>query len=214
MAIKKITVNKLEELSSKKSFGKVLDVGCGEKIYKPYINHDSYIGIDVKESGHDIDKKNIDEFFNGEDIPFNDNYFDFILCTEVLEHAVNPEKLIQEMRRVLKDDGLILITVPSMWGEHETPYDFRRYTSYGIKKLALDHNLVIVDYLKESIGVSSFIRLGLSEVNASSNNFLIKKISRLWLLLSRIVLLNILRIEMPRIYLTNLIVLSKNNFSS
>ena len=110
---------------------------------KLYLKYENYIGIDVEDSGHDSDRKIVDRYFDGFSIPFDDNTFDSILCTEVLEHAVDPEILIQEMKRVTKNDGMIFLTVPSMWGEHEIPYDFRRYTSYGIKKMASDHGLEI-----------------------------------------------------------------------
>lgn len=47
------------------------------------------------------------------DIPFEDEYFDFVISTEVIEHTPNPKKAIQEMHRVLKKNGVLVVTVPN-----------------------------------------------------------------------------------------------------
>jgi ubiquinone/menaquinone biosynthesis C-methylase UbiE len=47
------------------------------------------------------------------DIPFEDDFFDFIICTEVIEHTPNPKRAIQEMHRVLKKEGVFVLTVPN-----------------------------------------------------------------------------------------------------
>jgi ubiquinone/menaquinone biosynthesis C-methylase UbiE len=91
----------------------------------------------------------VDVFFDGKSIPFPDNSFDLLLCTEVLERALEPLVLIEKMKRVLKIDGLILITAPSMRGEHEIPYDFWRFTSFGIRKISKDLNLDILKLERE-----------------------------------------------------------------
>ncbi len=50
------------------------------------------------------------------DIPFDDDYFDIVLSTEVIEHTANPKKAVKEMCRVLKKNGILIITVPNkMW---------------------------------------------------------------------------------------------------
>jgi hypothetical protein len=49
-----------------------------------------------------------------------------------------------EIYRVLSERGQLLISLPSMWGEHEVPYDFRRWTSYGAEKLAIESGFAIV----------------------------------------------------------------------
>lgn len=212
MGLKQITATELVNLNKiNGGFKSVLDVGCGNQIYKQFIDFDDYVGIDVEVSGHPNDQKKVDLFFDGVNIPFSNEKFDLIICTEVLEHALNPDELVLEMKRVLKADGMILITVPSMWGEHETPFDFRRYTSFGIKKMMDDMGLHITKFQKERPGVLAFITLGLSEINASKNGRFIKKIANLWLKVSFIILKHILNIEMPRIYLTNLIVCEKSN---
>lgn len=114
---------------------KILDVGCDIKPYKKLFANNEYIGIDIKGGGHEDQAKTVDKFFDGENIPYNDNEFDIIICTEVLEHSQNPNKLMSECQRVLKNEGKIYLTMPFVYHEHEVPYDFRRYTQYGHKKI-------------------------------------------------------------------------------
>ena len=210
MGIKRITIDRLVELSDQHAgLGDVLDVGCGEKVYSLFVKCDSYTGIEVENSGRKQEEKKADKYFDGINIPFPDETFDFVLCTEVLEHAIEPVSLLIEMKRVLKTNGLLLITVPSMWGEHETPYDFRRYTSFGIKRIIEKQKLEITDYQKEAVGVEALIRLGLSEVTASKNNAVSKWAAKFWLKLTFGVFQFLLRIEMPRIFLTNVVTAQK-----
>ena len=122
--------------------GNLLDVGCGTKPYKSIINTISYTGIDISLSPHNQDK--FDYLFDGLNVPFEDNSFDSVICTEVLEHAVDPIKLMNEIYRVLKKDGFAFITVPMFIEHHESPYDYRRYTYFGIKKLAIESGFNIV----------------------------------------------------------------------
>ena len=72
--------------------------------------------------------------FDGKNIPFEDQHFDFILCTEVLEHVEDFPQIVREMHRVLKNGGQGVLTVPWSARFHYIPYDFFRYTP-----TALDH---------------------------------------------------------------------------
>jgi len=50
---------------------------------------------------------------NAEELPFEDESFDTVVCTDVLEHLEHPERVVAEMRRVLKEDGELIVMVPS-----------------------------------------------------------------------------------------------------
>ena len=147
MGFKKSTAKILSDNTSFVNSGRILDVGCGERIYEHIFPEAEYIGIDIEVSGRDLNQKLPNIYFDGINIPFEDGYFDFVVCTEVFEHCENPKRLINEMYRVLKSDGRALITTPFLWGEHEVPYDFRRYTSFGLKKNILQANFKILDSL-------------------------------------------------------------------
>ena len=53
----------------------------------------------------------------------------------MLEHVFNPDEMLAEIGRVLKKGSLALITTPFCWNEHEAPFDYARYSSFGMKDL-------------------------------------------------------------------------------
>jgi SAM-dependent methyltransferase len=133
-----------------KQSGKLLDFGCGRKPYRNlFPNVAEYIGVDIEQqTGHDHTNSQVDVFYDGKTIPFEKNVFDSIFCSEVLEHVFNIDDIIPELNRVLKKDGQLLLTVPFCWNEHEVPYDFGRYTSFGIKHLLEKHGFSVIENRK------------------------------------------------------------------
>ncbi len=125
--------------------GRVLDFGCGSKPYKNlFVNSTEYIGIDFQNTGHDHHKENIDLFYDGKHLPFSDNSFDSVVCTEVFEHIADVEEVTKELKRVLKTNGKMLLTVPFVFSEHEMPYDYRRYTVNGITNFLEKENFIVL----------------------------------------------------------------------
>jgi SAM-dependent methyltransferase len=112
-----------------------LDVGCGLRPFAASFSHASYTGIDVEVSGRSGDLKRPDKIFDGVHIPYEDGAFDGILCTQVLEHVADVERLLAECNRVLRPNGLFVVSVPFVFREHEQPHDFRRFTSHGLNLL-------------------------------------------------------------------------------
>jgi SAM-dependent methyltransferase len=116
--------------------GCVLDFGCGTKPYEClFKNATSYTGVDIEVSGHSHSDSKVDFFYDGKTLPFADSTFDSVVSFEVLEHVFNIQDVLSEIERVLKRGGVFLVTIPFAWEEHEVPYDFARYTSYGIEHL-------------------------------------------------------------------------------
>jgi ubiquinone/menaquinone biosynthesis C-methylase UbiE len=129
--------------------GKVLDVGCGSKPYQDcFPLASAYIGIDVETSGHDHENSKVDVFYDGMSIPFTNESFDSVVCFEVLEHVKDPKTILEEINRVIKEHGSLLISVPFLFGEHEEPYDFQRFTSFGLVKLLNDVGFNVVSLEK------------------------------------------------------------------
>jgi len=147
---------KIHGFSKEVANKKILDLGCGNKPYSSLFTDSEYIGIDIDGGGHKGSAKNVDLVFDGKTIPFAGNSFDVILCTQVLEHTESPEKLIQEANRVLKKTGILYLTCPFVWPEHEIPYDFRRYTQYGLKKI-LGENNFLVEKVSSTTGIFTTI---------------------------------------------------------
>lgn len=130
----------------------ILDVGCGAKPYRDLFLTSSYTGIDIKGGGHSDQDKIVDKFYDGVNIPFSNNFFDVVICTEVLEHVANPKRLLSEIRRVLKKDGQFFLTMPFVWNEHESPFDFYRFTRFKHQQLFKQSGLTILK-LEETTGV-------------------------------------------------------------
>ena len=135
---------------SKEISGKVLDFGCGSKPYESlFLKAENYIGVDIEESGHNHNNSKVDSFYDGKKLNFDDNYFDSAVCLEVFEHIFNLDEVLLEIKRVVKPQGKILVSIPFAWDEHEKPYDFARYTSFGIKHIIEKNGFEII-YLKKT----------------------------------------------------------------
>jgi SAM-dependent methyltransferase len=129
--------------------GDVLDFGCGSKPYETLFTHaSSYVGVDIEVSGHDHKRSKVDFYYDGKTLPFPDGRFDAVVAFEVFEHVFNIDEVLGEVRRVLKPGGRILLTIPFAWDEHEIPYDFARYTSYGITHVLEKNGFEVLDVKK------------------------------------------------------------------
>jgi ubiquinone/menaquinone biosynthesis C-methylase UbiE len=132
---RKITAEALANAFSRYAKGSLADIGCGDKPYrellKPYVT--KHIGIDHEGTIHDT--ANIDLFGTAYDIPVEDEYFDTVICTAVLEHLEEPDKAIKETNRVLKPDCYAIYVAPLFYKIHEEPRDFFRYTEFGLRYL-------------------------------------------------------------------------------
>jgi ubiquinone/menaquinone biosynthesis C-methylase UbiE len=123
-----------ESSSNNRANLKILDVGCGIKPYSMYFKsrEELYVGTDKRVTSN---FKVVDVKAMAEMLPFNENSFDIVLCTQVLEHSLSPKKTLQEIYLVLKKDGLLILSTHGTWIEgHETP-DLWRWTISGMKKV-------------------------------------------------------------------------------
>ena len=118
--------------------GDVLDVGAGESPWRVWLPENSkYHGIDVAHSdafGMASDRQDI-VYFDGLNIPYQDNTFDNVLCIEVLEHSVEPERLLHEMARVLRPSGQLVLTVPWSARRHHIPHDYHRFSKDALARM-------------------------------------------------------------------------------
>ena len=124
--------------------GAMLDFGCGMKPYRSLFTVDKYIGIDIRNEGHHNDTSFVDVFYDGNHIPFDDEFFDSVYSSEVLTHISDIDPVMVEIRRVMKTGATILVTVPFVWRENEQPNDAVRYTSFGIVRLFERHGFKII----------------------------------------------------------------------
>lgn len=139
--------------------GNLLDFGCGSKPYKDLFEVENYIGVDVFERGHPHETESIDVYYDGKFLPFKNEYFDSMFSSQVFEHIFNLDQMLLELKRVLKKDGFALFTVPFVWDEHEIPYDFGRYSSFGIKYLLEKNGFEILSLDKSTKFLETIFQL-------------------------------------------------------
>jgi len=139
--------------------GRLLDFGSGRKPWRSLFKVDEYIGVDIAESGHDHHDSRIDVYYDGRIIPFESNSFDSIFASDVFEHLFNLDEILDELYRVLKPEGQMLVTIPFAWNEHEAPYDFARYTSFGIRAIMERHGFEITRLHKTTSGFETVCQL-------------------------------------------------------
>jgi len=113
----------------------VLDAGAGECSYKRLFSHCEYKAIDLGVGETSWNYGNLDYVAALHDMPIESNSFDAVLCTQVLEHLEWPRESVKEMYRVLKPGGRLFLTAPMSHSEHQVPYDFFRYTSFGLRSI-------------------------------------------------------------------------------
>jgi len=136
--------------------GELIDIGCGIKPYKKIFKKCNYKGIDF--SNFSINKDFFGEkpdFYFDEQylkdlkLPFKDEVFQNSAAFQVLEHHRNPQLFIKELCRITKKGGYVLLTFPFMYGLHERPNDFFRFTEYGMKEILSTCDVEIVEILRQ-----------------------------------------------------------------
>jgi ubiquinone/menaquinone biosynthesis C-methylase UbiE len=111
-------IRTLIDLAAIEETDDVLEVGCGaghilERIGKGHLHGIDISAIQIRRArerlGHRAELKQSP----GEKIPYGDRSFDKLLCSEVIEHVLAPVSLLREMKRVLKDDGILSLSIPN-----------------------------------------------------------------------------------------------------
>lgn len=127
--------------------GDLLDVGCGSKPYRALFTVPRYVGLDI-DSPFTRQRAVADVFYDGKRFPLADEEFSAVLCNQVLEHVFEPEPFLREIHRVLRPGGRLLLTVPFVWDEHEQPYDFARYSSFGLRAMLERNGFTVIEQHK------------------------------------------------------------------
>jgi SAM-dependent methyltransferase len=112
---------------------RVLDAGAGDQPYRKHFDHCEYEAADFEKVDRSYAKSTYVCDLSA--IPVPDAHFDAILFNQVMEHLPEPLNVLRELHRVLKPGGRMICTAPLFFEEHETPYDFYRYTQFAWKHL-------------------------------------------------------------------------------
>ncbi len=132
----------VEEVAVPAAHGEMLDYGCGGQPYRALFETrvSRYVGADVSLARGIVP----DVLFEpGKQVPLADQSFDTIASTQVLEHVADPHVYLSECDRLLRSRGTLLISVPMQWRHHEVPFDYWRFTRYGLINLLESHRFEI-----------------------------------------------------------------------
>lgn len=124
---------------------RVLDVGFGSGGVATAFNLAGAVvyGVDVEPDLKPIADKNLVankasadlRIYNGTELPFEDNFFDYIVCSAVLEHVSFPVQVLKEMFRVLKSGGRMWLALPNRYAPKET-HTLAYFVSYMPRPMA------------------------------------------------------------------------------
>ncbi len=113
--------------------GLVLDDGCG---HAPYLEVARQYSEKLILLDHQLCHPELDVCADVRKLPLPSEEFDCVLSFQVLEHVPNPFEAIGEISRVLKQGGILLLSVPHLSRLHELPHDYFRFTEQGLRELA------------------------------------------------------------------------------
>jgi len=129
--------------------GLVLDVGCGNAPYGDLLPGWSRIGVNI-----DATDARPEVVGDGQDLPFIDGCANLVLCTQVIEHVRNPFRLVNELARVLRPGGRLILSGPMYWPLHEEPHDYWRFTPYGFRELCRQSGLEVSGLLSQGHAIA------------------------------------------------------------
>ena len=126
-----------------RQMGVLVDYGCGNMPYRPLFEPrlSSYVGCDFPDN--DRADRFLEEIAH---LPIDDKAADFVLSTQVLEHVADPMLYLAECRRVLKEDGHLILSTHGVWRFHPDPYDYWRWTSEGLKKILVGSGFEVIRF--------------------------------------------------------------------
>ncbi|RYE44543.1 MAG: class I SAM-dependent methyltransferase [Sphingobacteriales bacterium] len=188
--------------------GKVLDIGCGNKPYELMFTgvSSSYTGCDVVQSS----ESKVDVICEAVNLKFEDAQFDTVFSTQVIEHVEDPFAMLAEANRVLKKDGLIIISAPFCWELHEQPYDFYRYSKYGLEAMFRKHDFEVLELKSNGGKWAAIFQMNLNIIYSTfaKKTFLRRIVKVLFLHLGMTRLFNVVGCWMDKKYYDDLLTLN------
>jgi SAM-dependent methyltransferase len=143
-----------------RDISRVLDYGCGGSPYRPLFGSCTYDRADLA-GGPDLN------FEYGADsrLPCEVSGYDCVLSSQVLEHVLMPNVYLAECYRALKPDGVLLLSTHGLFEDHACPYDFWRWTGFGLQRLIEEAGFKVDRIVKLTTGPRAAIFLAERELH-------------------------------------------------
>lgn len=137
------------------SSGRTLDIGAQNGPYAAFFPN--RVALDIQRG------MGVQIIGDAQAIGVADAVFDVVLCTEVLEHLPEPQSAIDEMFRVLRPGGTLLLTTRFLFPIHDAPHDYFRFTKYGLRHLLRRFEIEELHEETDSVGTIAVLlqRLGM-----------------------------------------------------
>jgi SAM-dependent methyltransferase len=134
---------------------RTLDIGAQNGPYAAHFPH--RIALDIKRG------LGVQVIGDAQALGISDGSFEVVLCTEVLEHLPEPQRAIDEIFRVLAPGGQLLLTTRFLFPIHDAPYDYFRFTKYGLRHLLRRFEIVELEEETDAVGALAVLlqRLGM-----------------------------------------------------
>lgn len=183
---KKRFIEILDRLDKYKIKGNLLDVGCsnGEFLFLARQRGFNTYGVEINKETAEIAVNNELDVFNGtlEDANFQNNFFSVIHLGDVIEHILDPIDLLKECRRILRKDGIIIISTPNLdcfwtkatyllyrwfrfpWSVLIPPYHLFLFSQHNFKKLLYRMKFKVLNigyqrcFLRHELGSTGLFR--------------------------------------------------------
>ena len=127
----------------------MLDIGGRVQPYRALLPGTRYLALDIRSTPL------VDVIASAEQIPFRDQGFDLVLCTQMLEYAPDPGRVLSEIHRVLKPGGRLLLSVPAMFPQ-DADEDRWRFLPAGLRQLL--SAFAQVELVPEGGSIAGFFR--------------------------------------------------------
>jgi len=154
----------------------ILDLGAGECRYRFFFDKCNYVSVDFGKGDKNWDFGSNDiigditklDFIKSESVPY-------VLNTTVLEHINEPSELLSHIHRILRPGGKLFLYVPFVQFEHQIPFDFYRYTSYGLRYLCEKSGLEVVELAPSNAPLETSLTFVLHSVETIRTDSLAKR---------------------------------------
>jgi SAM-dependent methyltransferase len=189
---------------------RILDVGAGECAYKPYCGHLQYLSQDIAQYDGEGNRRGLhtNQWDTGQlnficdlyDIP-EEGGFDAVLCTEVIEHVIDPVRAVEKLVRLLRPGGVLILTAPFTSLTHFAPYHFATGFSEYFYRHHLERLGLRIDLIEPNGGFFDFIDQELGRVGSVRRRYsgwLLDPISATLIFLARMVVRFLAALDGPR----------------